>query len=140
MQRLDTLQYRRSIVGDDDFALLRLDLGSYLSMCILLNALARTILSIPLGPKDVRTASDIAVVNYVSFRTSTEWLNLYLLLPPCWTVGLPLACPARRVYFTSRMCVRGVHTLSLKALLLPDTLDAVVVAGTADLAAIVKSQ
>ncbi len=60
MEGLDTLQYCSTIVSNDCFSFGSLDLWTLEFFCGASHFHYCTILSIPLGPKDVRTASLIA--------------------------------------------------------------------------------
>lgn len=78
-----------------------------------------TILSIPLGPNDVRTASLIAVraneIKLINFNENTN-----LLPQPCWTAAVPLVCPVFKTRLDADRYCKEEPTLSLKEALAPD--------------------
>lgn len=92
MQSLDAFQDCSAVVCHNDLPLRCLDLPIYYRLSYLKGGRCMeyaTILSIPLGPNDVRTASLIAVHTNETDTTDFSQDNTYLLLQPCWIAAVP---------------------------------------------------
>jgi hypothetical protein len=92
VHRLNTFKDRRAVVRDQDLSLRGLDLV-FGQPDVLRHPIVRTILSIPFGPSDVRTASLMAITRYQPVQ-SVEIGRVHLLLQSDLTGALRLVSPS----------------------------------------------